>query len=211
MFPWDHNAYYHRLLLRQLPEVCDRVLDVGCGSGTFAAKAAEHATHVDALDRVPRMIDRARRRVPDNVTCTVADVLKSPPPPDTYDAVVSISTLHHMELTDVLPVLADALRPGGILAAIALPKTDLRREWPIELAATATHHILGGFFLVRQSLGFRNPYATDPADDVMPVNLSPALTTREVAETAAAVLPGARVRRLLFWRYLLTWRKPHTR
>jgi len=25
---------------------------------------------------------------------------------------------------------------------------------------------------------------------------------------AAAVLPGARVRRLLFWRYLLTWTKP---
>jgi hypothetical protein len=42
----------------------------------------------------------------------------------------------------------------------------------------------------------------------MPVNLSPTLTTREVAETAAALLPGARVRRLLFWRYLLTWRKP---
>lgn len=208
MFPWDHNAYYHRLLLRQLPEGCDRVLDVGCGSGMFAAKAAEHVTRVDALDQSPTMIDRARRRVPDNVTCTVADVVETRPSPDTYDAVVSISALHHMDLADTLPVLSNALRPGGVLAVIALPKTDLRREWPIELAATATHHALGGFFLVRQSLGFRIPYATDPADDVMPVNLSPALTTREVAETAAAVLPGAQVRRLLLWRYLLTWRKP---
>jgi hypothetical protein len=26
---WDHNAYYHRLLLRQLPQKCNRVLDVG--------------------------------------------------------------------------------------------------------------------------------------------------------------------------------------
>lgn len=208
MFRWDHNAYYHRLLLRQLPEGCDRVLDVGCGSGMFAAKAAEHVTRVDALDRNLRMIDRARRRVPDNVTCTVADVVETRPSPDTYDAVVSISALHHMDLTDTLPVLSNALRPGGVLAVIALPKTDLRREWPIELAATATHHALGGFFLVRQSLGFRNPYAADPADDVMPVNLSPTLTTREVAEATAAVLPGAQVRRLLLWRYLLTWRKP---
>lgn len=208
MFPWDHNAYYHRLLLRQLPEGCDRVLDVGCGSGMFAAKAAEHVTRVDALDRNLRMIDRARRRVPDNVTCTVADVVETRPSPDTYDAVVSISALHHMDLTDTLPVLSNALRPGGVLAVIALPKTDLWREWPIELAATATHHALGGFCLVRQSLGFRNPYAADPADDVMPVNLSPTLTTREVAEATAAVLPGAQVRRLLLWRYLLTWRKP---
>jgi SAM-dependent methyltransferase len=144
MFPWDHNAYYHRLLLRQLPEDCDRVLDVGCGSGMFAAKAAEHVTRVDALDRDLRMIDRARRRVPDNVTCTVADVLESPPSPDTYDAVVSVSALHHMDLADALPVLSDALRPGGVLVAVALPRKDLWREWPIELAATAAHHALGG-------------------------------------------------------------------
>jgi len=38
--------------------------------------------------------------------------------------------------------------------------------------------------------------------------MDPPLTTREVASQAAAVLPGARVRRLLFWRYLLVWQKP---
>jgi hypothetical protein len=36
----------------------------------------------------------------------------------------------------------------------------------------------------------------------------PALTVREVRRRAAAVLPGARVRRLLFWRYLLVWQRP---
>ncbi len=42
----------------------------------------------------------------------------------------------------------------------------------------------------------------------MPVVGNPPLTTSQVAEMASAVLPGARVRRLLFWRYLLIWRKP---
>lgn len=37
----------------------------------------------------------------------------------------------------------------------------------------------------------------------MPVVMDPPLTTRGVARQATAVLPGARVRRLLFWRYLL--------
>jgi hypothetical protein len=41
----------------------------------------------------------------------------------------------------------------------------------------------------------------------MPVVMDPPLTTREAARVAAAVLPGARVRRLLFWRYLLIWEK----
>ena len=31
---------------------------------------------------------------------------------------------------------------------------------------------------------------------------------REAARQAATVLPGVRVRRLLFWRYLLIWQKP---
>ncbi|MEJ6549635.1 class I SAM-dependent methyltransferase [Corynebacterium sp. USCH3] len=209
MTPWDHNAFYHRLLTEQLPTGCGQVLDVGCGSGALAAQLAERAYHVDALDRSPAMIDRAQRRVPDNVTCILGDVLESPPPRDTYDAIFSISTLHHMELTEVLPVLADALRPGGILAAIALPKTDLRREWPVELAATVTHHALGGFFHARRLLGLQNPYPTGPADTSMPMDLSPALTTHDVAVTAAPLLPDVRVRRLLFWRYLLTWQKPH--
>ncbi len=34
------------------------------------------------------------------------------------------------------------------------------------------------------------------------------LTLDEVRRRAAAVLPGARVRRHLLWRYTLTWRKP---
>ena len=43
--------------------------------------------------------------------------------------------------------------------------------------------------------------------DAMPVQ-DGTLTTREVRAEAGAVLPGARVRRLLFFRYLLVWQKP---
>src|SRR6202522_4413770 len=48
---WDHNCYYHERLLRALPARCGRVLDVGCGAGRFAARLAERADRVDALDR----------------------------------------------------------------------------------------------------------------------------------------------------------------
>jgi hypothetical protein len=46
-------------------------------------------------------------------------------------------------------------------------------------------------------------FAKDSTRSTMPVVMDPSLTTREVANQAAAVLPGVRVRRLLFWRYLL--------
>lgn len=208
MLDWDHNAYYHRLLLGQLPDPCPRVLDVGCGAGAFAAKLAQRSEQVDAIDRSAPMIEKAKRRTPGNVNCVAADALTEPLPGKDYDAIVSISVLHHMPLQDALPVLAGALRPGGVLAAVALPKVDLPREVPVELAAAAGHRLLGATFQAQRLLGNQAAFAKDPEHEAMPVVMNPPLTTREVGQQAAALLPGARVRRLLFWRYFLTWQKP---
>ncbi|QIZ34644.1 hypothetical protein FDZ84_07770 [Saccharopolyspora sp. ASAGF58] len=37
------------------------------------------------------------------------------------------------------------------------------------------------------------------------------LRQHEIHVAAAQILPGAQVRRRLFWRYALVWRKPFTR
>lgn len=210
MLDWDHNAYYHRVLLRQLPQRCQRVLDVGCGAGSFAAQLARRSKQVDAVDRSAAMIEEAKRRAPDNVTCVLADVLVDALPSKDYDAIFSITALHHMPLPEALPVLADALRPGGILAAVALPRSDLRREFPIEIVAAVAHRLLGAVFFAKRLLGSDSGFAKHPGHSSMPVDMDPPLTTREVADVAAALLPGVLVRRLLFWRYLLIWRKPIT-
>ena len=65
----------------------------------------------------------------------------------------------------------------------------------------------GAAFAVLRPVTGSTLFRTGPAHDAMPV-AEAALTTREVRIQAAGLLPGARVRRLLFWRYLLTWRKP---
>jgi SAM-dependent methyltransferase len=207
---WDHNAYYHRLLLRQLPARSRRVLDAGCGAGAFAARLAQHCEQVDAVDRCAEMIAEAKRRTPGNVNCVLADILAGPLPGRDYDAIFSISALHHLPLPEALPVLAAALRPGGVLAAIALPRLDLRHELPAEIAAAAGHRLLGAVFLAARLLGSNDGFAKDATHSAMPVVMDPPLTTREVASQAAAVLPGVRVRRLIFWRYLLIWQKPIT-
>lgn len=209
MLDWDHNAYYHRLLLRQMPQPCRRVLDVGCGAGAFAVRLAQRAEHVDALDRSAEMIETARQRTPSNVNCVLADALADSLPNRDYDAIFSISAMHHMPLQDALLPLAAALRPGGVLAVIALPRQDLRHELPIEIVAAAGHRLLGVMFLAVRSMGSKGWLAKDSTHATMPVVMDPPLTTREVAQQAAVVLPGVRVRRLLFWRYLLLWQKPN--
>ncbi|BBZ11140.1 hypothetical protein BST20_20075 [Mycobacterium branderi] len=42
----------------------------------------------------------------------------------------------------------------------------------------------------------------------LPKGVDPPLTTRRARQVATATLPGAQVRRLVFWRYLLVWRRP---
>jgi len=204
---WDHNAYYHRLLLRQLPTTCERVLDVGCGAGAFAAKLADRAGHVDAVDRSPEMIATARQAAPDNVTCMLADIMRDPLPGNCYDAIVSVTALHHMPLDRALQRLSAALRPGGVLAAVALPRRDLPHELPAEILAGVGHRLFGAIFAGLRGAGRGDWFALPSSHGTMPKVLDPPLTARQVRQHATNVLPGSRVRRLIYWRYLLVWQR----
>jgi SAM-dependent methyltransferase len=181
----------------ELPARCDRVLDVGCGTGGLASLLAARVSHVDAVDRDPAVLDVARARVPANVHCRLVDVLRDDLGLAAYDAVLSVSALHHLPLEQGLAAMAPVLRPGGVLAAVALPRVDLPRELPLEAAALVADRVVG---LTRAARGRRT------IDDAVAVRMrDPELTVREVRDRATAVLPGVRVRRLLFWRYALTW------
>ena len=206
---WDHNRWYRRLLLRQVPAGAQRVLDIGCGAGSLARVLAVRVPHVDGVDRSPAMLEAATRSAPPNLSLHLADVLAVDLPEGSYDAVVSSAVLHHLPLSEALPRMASWLRPGGVLAAVALPRLDLPREVPVELAASATHHGFGLAFAGLRRLTGADLLRHEPTHDDMPV-ADGGLTTRQVRAEAAQLLPGVRVRRLLLWRYLLTWTKPAT-
>jgi SAM-dependent methyltransferase len=203
----DHNAWYHRLLLRQVPPGTSRVLDVGCGAGALARELARRVDRVDALDRDPAMVALARRGAPAGLTVIEGDALTVDLPAGGYDAVLSLSSLHHLPLRSALQRMAGWLRPGGVLAAVALPRTDLPAELPVELAAAVGHRALGTAVSAGRALTGRPLLARAPEHAAMPVR-EPELTTRQVRSAAEQVLPGVRVRRLVFWRYLLTWTSP---
>lgn len=58
--PWDHNAHYHRWIMRQLPQRLGSTLDVGSGSGDLARLLATRADSVRGLDADPGIVARAR-------------------------------------------------------------------------------------------------------------------------------------------------------
>src|SRR5262249_41016579 len=153
--------------------------------GAFAVELAWRAERVDALDRSPAMIEEAGRVSPPNVTCILADLLQERLPDAGYDAIVSISALHHMPLQEVLPRLAVALRPGGVLAAAALPRRDLLRELPAEFTAAIGYRLFGAAFAILRTIGCGRWYAREPNHAIMPVVLDPSLTTGQVRQQAS--------------------------
>jgi SAM-dependent methyltransferase len=205
---WNHNAWYHRAVLRRLPPGCGAVLDVGCGAAGLAARLVARCEEVDALDRDPVMAAAARAAVPAGVRVLQADVLTVDLPDGRYDAVVSVSALHHLPLEPALRRMSRWLRPGGVLVAVALPRADLPRELGTEALAFLAQRVVGLALPAARLVTGRPDLLRKPrTDGRMPVR-DPELTVREVRRRAAAVLPGVRVRRLLFWRYLLVWRAP---
>ena len=201
--------HHQRLNPGQGPQRCELVLDVGCGAGAFAAPARPTTSGMSMPStKSATMIEAAQRRIGANVTCTLTDVMKLSLPPEHDDAIVSITALHHLPLDDALRHLAPALRPGGVLAAVVLPRVDLPREMPVEVVAAPANRVFGALFAVLRTIGRGSWYRPESADETMPKVFDPPLTTRQAREVAAAALPGAHVRRLLFWRYLLLWRRP---
>jgi ubiquinone/menaquinone biosynthesis C-methylase UbiE len=113
--------------LEHLPEGRQRVLDVGCGTGILAQELSHHFGSVVAIDISGPMLAIARaRRAATNIEYRRDDanhlVLDQ-----TFDCIVSHTTLHHLEdVSETLRVLKAWLEPRGRLLLI-----DLASRWPL--------------------------------------------------------------------------------
>lgn len=118
------NEAEYQTKLRKTAEVLkptDRVLEVGCGTGSTALHHSSDVAHIRAIDVSPRMIDIARDKAVaagvDNVTFDVADIA-SLSPDDQYDVIMAHSILHLVPDTPrALRQLQHLLKPGGLLIA----------------------------------------------------------------------------------------------
>ncbi|MFE9401701.1 class I SAM-dependent methyltransferase [Streptomyces sp. NPDC006530] len=196
--PWDHNAHYHRWIMRQLPRRFDRALDVGSGTGDLARLLAGRAATVRGLDADPAIVDRARELTPSAspVTFAVGDapaaITEGP-----YDVITCVATLHHLPFSDTLTAFRQHLSPGGTLVVVGLAR-----------ARSVGDHLLGMAALVMNVamawLKNRGRRAPRPASMTAPTRPA-TMTFADIADEARTVLPGVRLRRRLFWRYTLVW------
>jgi SAM-dependent methyltransferase len=201
---WNHNDAYHAFLLRALPAHCPHALEIGCGTGAFARRLAARSGRVLALDLSPRMIEAARASSSQypNIDFQAADVLAWDFPAGCFDAIATITTLHHLPMEAMLAKMKGALKVGGVLVALDLFKP----VWPADLLTVALAVPVSLALETLKNGRLRESSAARAAWDEHGRHDS-YLTMAEVRHACARVLPGAQVKKHLLWRYSIVWRK----
>ncbi|TQK98203.1 methyltransferase family protein [Streptomyces puniciscabiei] len=200
--PWDHNAHYHPWLLRQLPRRFGRALDVGCGSGDLVRLLAGRGERVQGVDSDPGILRRARELT--GSAAPVGYLLAEAPegvPGGPYDVITCVAVLHHLPFAGTLDRLKRELAPGGTLVVVGCARAAGPLDHLLGLVAVPLN-ALTGWVKNRGRVASQRPVSmTAPVRE-------PEMTFEEIAREARRLLPGARLRRRLFWRYTLVWRAP---
>ena len=194
---WNHNTAYHPWILRiAAAGATGDALDVGCGEGLLVQRLAPLFTTVTGIDPDPDAVARTRDRLRGAPGATVAlssfadfDVADG-----RFDLIAFVATLHHMDLHPALAKAARLLRPGGRLVVVGLAANGSAGDWI--LSALALPWVRLGSALHRESR------------DIGVVTAAPRESVAEIRTIAKTMLPGVRVRRGLYYRYLLWWTKP---
>jgi len=111
----DFVAKYGEDVVQLLaPQQGERILDLGCGTGTLTHLIAQAGARVIGIDKSPAMIQRAQAAYPDldfRVLSATEFYFETP-----FDAVFSNATLHWvLDKETAVEHIAQALRPGGRL------------------------------------------------------------------------------------------------
>jgi SAM-dependent methyltransferase len=109
-----------------------------------------------------------------------------------FDFVSMVASIHHMSFAAALEKASGLLRPGGVLAVLGV-----FRERRADLSYSVAAVPINAYLAVRRGW-------SDPGAPIKP----PDMTLPEIRASAKDLLPNVRIRRLLLWRYLLSWQHP---
>ena len=191
---WNHNSAYYAWVRRKVTG-CIRVLDVGCGDGTLAAYLAEDGRSVVGIDPDPDCIALARKVCPSSVRLEQTH-LEDFASMGSFDAVIFCASLHHMDENAAIRHAMALLCPGGVLVIVGLAKPSRKADYVRDALRVVPSAVVTFFRRMRSAEEIGIPVS----DDYTPMD-----TVRAIARK---LLPGARLRHALHYRYLLEWRKP---
>jgi demethylmenaquinone methyltransferase / 2-methoxy-6-polyprenyl-1,4-benzoquinol methylase len=111
---------WRRIAAQSVVSPGDRVLDACCGTGDLAVAASKAGATVTGIDFSPRMLERARRKLP-SATWVEGDLLELPFDAGSFDdATVGFGVRNVADLEGCLAELRRVLAPDGQVAILEI-------------------------------------------------------------------------------------------
>lgn len=190
---WNHNTAYHPWLRDIAAQRPGDVLDVGCGDGLLAQRLAPVSRTITAIDPDPSAVRRAGERLG---PLPAVEIRESgfdafDPGPKRFDLITFVASLHHMDSRVALIRARGMLNPGGTIAVVGLSANKTAGDW-----------IWSALCLPAVRVG---SWRHSEVPDIGVAVADPRESLDEIRRVAGDVLPGAVIRRALYYRYLLRW------
>lgn len=200
--PWSHNDHYGPWIAgRVAGSGAHHVLDVGCGAGNLVALLRRRAVTVTGLEPDAQMARAAAERFAADPAVTIVEAgFAGRDPQRRFDAITLVAVLHHLPLMPTLRELRGCLAPGGRLVVVGCYQEIGRADLLVSLLSVLLNPIMG---LVKHPAR-----ATAPLLHMTAPTADPQETLGDIRAAATQELPGARIRRRLFWRYSLVYDAP---
>lgn len=189
---WNHNTAYYKWIEKRVRD-CGTILDVGCGDGFLISHLDNGKRNLTGIDIDKDCITRARR-LNKGANCTflcgnfVEYNFES-----TFDAVIFVASIHHMDMQYALEKAKALLSPGGRIIIVGLAKPSSFLDYSLEVLRVIPSKVVSMYHHMKSSedLGIPTSYNF------------PQMTT--IRNIVSAMIPNAKIRNALHYRYLLEW------
>ncbi len=191
--PWNHNYAYNGWISKIVGKR-NKILDIGCGNGTLSMLLRTPENHILGIDPSYSSIQKANKQnIYDNVKFVQTTFEDFDANGDTFDAIVFVASIHHMNMLNAIEKAKKLLEPNGVLIIVGLAKPSSFTDWVVELLRIIPSKIIS---TIKQNID------SEALDIAVSYDLP---TMSEVRRICHDNLCGHTVRYGLHYRYLLTW------
>ena len=192
---WNHNTAYYKWIGKKVAN-CRRILDVGCGIGTLAGYLCEQGRQVIGIDSSESCINRANETWKNrNLQFRHQSFDDFTDEKGSFDAVIFVASIHHMDMAEALRKARDLLEEGGMIIIVGLARSSSLLDKIIDILRVVPAFI--GSILHRMKTS---------EDKDIPVSYEfPEMD--EVRRVLSEQLGKTKIRYGLYWRYLMIWKK----
>ena len=198
---WNHNKHYYKRALKMIKIPNASVLDIGCGDGDFLSLCVYRGHKCTGVDFSQGMIEKARQNTAaKNCEFICGDIYDELPKfsDNSFDAVFSFATMHHLEYEKLLPALERVIKKSGFFCVVDILKSHTPLDYFYNICAVIPN-------IVKERIICRKAQQSEETRKLWKEHekLDKYIKYGEIRDVIGKLGYNYRLRRLLYYRYML--------